>query len=235
MFTEVFILNFLGVGLADRGNVIGVDNAALHEVYGIKEFQIAVVEVFPIQPQNIRHDVLREHALIFEVVDGVERLDVLIALIFHVLQFQEHIDKACMPVVGMNDIRPEIHCGQEVQHSPAEEGETLGIIIIAVESFTVEIFLIIDEIIGNIFQNEFVQADVLAAPGNFQFTVIDMFHAVDIFLANRAVFRHDDADIHIFLQECFGQGPGYICQAARFDKRYCFRCYIKNFHFGFPP
>ena len=110
-----------------------------------------------------------------------------------------------MPIVGVNDIRPEIHRGQEIQHRPAEEGEALGIIIIAIEPFTVEIFLIVYKIIGYIVQHELIEADVLAAPGNFQFTVIDMFHAVNIFLANRAVFRHDDPNIHVFLKKSLGK------------------------------
>ena len=49
-FTKIFILDFLGVGAAHRGDMIGVDDGSLHEIHGVVIFQVPVVEIFPIEP-----------------------------------------------------------------------------------------------------------------------------------------------------------------------------------------
>ena len=82
------------------------------------ELQVTVVEILPIQSQNIVHNLLAEHALILQVVNGEYRLDVGITLVSLMLQLQEHIDKGGMPVVGVDHIREEIKERQKVQNSP---------------------------------------------------------------------------------------------------------------------
>ena len=37
-------------------------------------------EVLPVEAKHIAHDILREDALVLEVVDGVERADLLVAM-----------------------------------------------------------------------------------------------------------------------------------------------------------
>ena len=82
------------------------------------ELQVTVVEILPIQSQNIVHNLLAEHALILQVVNGEYRLDVGITLVSLMLQLQEHIDKSRMPVIGIDYIREKIKKRQKVQDSP---------------------------------------------------------------------------------------------------------------------
>ena len=118
LLTEVRILDFLGIGTADSADHISVDDAALHKVDSIMELQVTVVEILPIQSQNIVHNLLAEHALILQVVNGEYRLDVGITLVSLMLQLQEHIDKSRMPVIGIDYIREKIKKRQKVQDSP---------------------------------------------------------------------------------------------------------------------
>ena len=79
-FAEVLVLNLPGVGTAHRCEVIGVDDAPLHEINRVMIFKIAVIKILPIQPENVGHDLLRENSLILEIMnrkngaDGTEKL-----------------------------------------------------------------------------------------------------------------------------------------------------------------
>lgn len=79
-----------------------IDDAAFHEVDRVIEFQIAVVEMFPVQSQNVAHDIFGEDALIFQVVDRVDCLDFFVAFVALVFQFQQNRYQSRVPVVRID-------------------------------------------------------------------------------------------------------------------------------------
>ena len=205
MLAEIFVLNLLRIRPAYRGNVIRINDSAFHKVHGIVEFQISVIEVFPIQPQHIIHDFFREYALIFQVMDGIKRTNVPVTPIPAMLQFQEHVNQSRMPVIRMDNIRPEIHDGKQIQNSTAEERKPFRIIVITVKSLTVKILLIIHKIVGDTVPFVLIQPDVLHTPGHRDLAVIDMFHGITVRRIDFAKLRQDDPDIDSFLLQCLRQ------------------------------
>ena len=69
-------LDLLCIGLGDRRDKVGIDNTDLHEVAGIVETQIAVLVVFIIKGQIIKQYLFVIFALISQVVDRQDVLDV---------------------------------------------------------------------------------------------------------------------------------------------------------------
>ena len=226
MLAEVLVLDLLGIRLADRRDVVSVNQTALHEVDGIVELEVAVVEVLPVEAKHIAHDILREDALVLEVVDGVERADLLVALIALMLDLQQHIDEARMPIIRVDDIWPEVHGRQQVEHGAAEEREALCIIAVAVEAFATEVLLVVDEVVGDAVVLDLVEADVFRTPGNRDLTVVDVLHRIAELLRDLAEFRHDDADIDALCLECLRQRARHIGKTARLGKRNSLRSNI---------
>ena len=202
MFAVVVVLDLLGVGLADGRHIVGVDDPRLHKVDRIEELEVTVVEILPVQSEDIRHDILREDPLILQVVDGEDRLDPRIAFIRLMLELQEHGNERGVPVVRVDDVRTEIQSRQEVEHSAAEEREPLGIVRIPVESLAVEILLVVHEVVGHAVQHILVNTDELIPPRNVQNPVVDVLHGVPNLLGNRTILRQDNTAIHSVLDEC---------------------------------
>ena len=203
MFAEIFVLNFLRVSLADGRHVVGVNNAALHEVDCVIELKIAVVEIFPVQTEHVAHNVLGEDALIFEVVNRVKRFDVFVTFVALMFELEQDGNQSRMPIVGVDNVGPEVNRGQAIQNRAAEERVTLRIVVIAVETFAGEIFFVVHEIISHAVEIVFVDADVFGAPRNGDCPVENVFHAFAILLADFAELREDNANINALLLESF--------------------------------
>ena len=131
-----------------------------------------------------------------------------------------------MPVIAVDDIRPEIHGRNEAEHGTAEEGEPFCIVIVAVEALAVIVFLIIHEIIGDTLVFQFLQAHELGAPGHIYLAIIDMFHLGAVLLGDFAKLGHNYPDIHSLQAQCLWKRACHIRQPACFSKRHRFRCYI---------
>ena len=86
-----------------------VDYAAFHEVDCVIEFQIAIVEMFPVQSQNVAHDIFGEDALIFQVVDRVDCLDFFVAFVALMFQFQQNRYQSRVPVVGIDHVGEKVN------------------------------------------------------------------------------------------------------------------------------
>ena len=86
-----------------------VDYTAFHEVDRVIEFQIAVVEIFPVQSQNVTHDIFGKDALIFQVVDRVDCLDFFVAFVALMFEFQQYRYKSRVPVVGIDYVRKKVN------------------------------------------------------------------------------------------------------------------------------
>ena len=89
-----------------------VDYAAFHEVDCVIEFQIAIVEMFPVQSQNVAHDIFGEDALIFQVVNRVDCLDFFVAFVALMFQFQQNRYQSRVPVVGIDYVRDKSKRGK---------------------------------------------------------------------------------------------------------------------------
>ena len=118
---EIFVLNFIGICTADGSNHIRIDNAALHEIHRVIIFQIAIIEIFPVKPEDIRHNTLVKYTLVLEVMNRKYASDRLITSIPDMLKTEKDRHQSRMPVVGMKNIREEIQHSHGCQNSTAEK------------------------------------------------------------------------------------------------------------------
>ena len=79
-------------------------------------------------------------------------------------KFQQDGNKSGVPVISIDNIREKVECGKAIQNCAAEEGKSLGVVVIAVITFASKIFLVVDEIVSHAVKFVLVNADILRAP-----------------------------------------------------------------------
>ena len=224
-------LDLLGVGGADGGDLVRVDEAGLHAVRGAVVLELVVSEDAVAQAEHILELVDAEHALVLQVVDGVDRLDIGIARQMRVLDLQQRGDHARLPVVGVDDVREEADQRQGVQHGTAEEAVTLVLVAAqTVDIAAAEVILVVDEIEGDAVLLQHLNAAVLLAPAKLDLEVDQVAHCVRIFLRDRGVQRQNDAHIMPFAGKNRRQRANNIRQSAGLDERHAFAGGKENLH-----
>src|SRR5699024_7359250 len=143
-------LYLLRVGGADGGDVVGKDDAALDErTHAVELKAVGGVGQFA-QRNHFLNVVDLEQALILEVVDGKDGLDVLVLLQFAILYIQHRRDEARLPVVAVDDVGHEVDQRQALEHGAAEVGEALALVgAVAVDVVAAEVLLVVDEVEGD--------------------------------------------------------------------------------------
>ena len=235
VLAEILILNFLRVSFADGWNIIGVDNSAFHKVHRVIKFQVAVVEIFPVESENITHNIFRENTLIFQIVYGVDCFNSVVTFVAVMFKFQENRNKSGMPIVCIDDIGEEVDSRQAIQNGTAEKWKSLRVVVVAINAVTIKIFNVVNEIVNYSVQLIFINADKFCTPRNGNFSVVNMFHLVSYFFRNFAEFRENHSDIYSRFFQGFRKWTRNVGKSAGFDKWYCLRCDIKYFHKFFPP
>ena len=107
---------------------------------------------------------------------------------------------------------------QDGQDGLAEIGEPFGVVVIAVEGVALEIVFVVDEEARHAVDDEFIHADVLAAPRQVHRSVVEMLHLVPVDVGNGGVFGQDQGRFEALLAQFFRQGAHHVGQAACFDK-----------------
>ena len=223
---EPRVEDFLRVGGADGGDLIGSLDGALHEVGAAIVFHDVLVAAA--NAAGVFEDVGAVLALISDVVDGEDGLDAVELIQMAVVQVQVHGHQRGLPVVAVDDVRGEIDVEQRLQHSAGEEGEALAVIVEAVEAPAFEVILVIQEVVGHAVHLGFEQAAVLAAPAHRNGVIGDVFQLVAEFQI--AVQGHDDAGVHAILDQSLGQRARHVGQTAGLGKGGRFRSSIQDFH-----
>ena len=222
-FAKVGVHNFPGVGLAYCRNVVGVDHAGFHVVYAAIAFEVAVVEEFLRQADDVLHDGWRINPLVFQVMNGVNNLHILVERIVGKVFFQEDAHEACVPVITMNDVRLEADLRQHGQDSPAEVGKAFVVVFKAIETVALEVPFIVNEIDRYAVDFDGFHTKIQLAPGQVDHTVDDRFHLGLPFFADLAVFRQDEPDVHPLCGQRFGQGAHDVSQTTGLNERNGFR------------
>ena len=101
-------------------------------------------------------------ALVLDVVDREDRGD-----IGQMVECRLPYGYECsLPVVGMQDLRLEAEHRKHGEDRLREESEALAVVKITVEVLTVEIVLVVDEVVGDALMVELIEAGILLAPGD---------------------------------------------------------------------
>ena len=229
-------LDFVGIGRADGGDLVGEHDAALHERAHAEELEV-VGGIGPFaQREQILHHADGEDALILKVVDGVDGADAAIHLQMLILRAEQHGNHARLPVVAVQHVGDEVDLRQRFQHRAAEEGKALALVAAqAVDVIPAEILLGVDEIEGDALVFQLLHADVLMPPAEVDVEIQHMLHLFAPLCADRLVKRQNDAHILTVFPNFLRQRADHVGQSAGLDERDTFGRSKQNFHFIFPP
>ncbi len=131
--TVVGRLDLTGVGRADGVEQVAEDDAGLEEVDVPVELELARVEEPPVEAEQA-HVPVPEHALKGDVVDGEQGADTVVeqaaagVALGAVRLAQVDGDEPGLPVVGVDDLGPEIGQADGLEDGAVKEGETRAVI-----------------------------------------------------------------------------------------------------------
>ena len=116
LFAVIRCLDLFGIGLADGGDIVCIDQTAFQHIGIALEFQLIRREHIIRQVGVIDKVTDVPHALEFQIVDGHDALGSPIKAMGRKGAFEEYGDHAGLPVVAVNDVRMESdhrHCRQD--------------------------------------------------------------------------------------------------------------------------
>ena len=222
------IQNLLCIGGADGGNPVSALNGTLHDVDAVVIFQQVCFG-----SGNTQHIVEQLHAvlaLILDIVNGNQGLNATIPVVVGIEQTIVNRNQSGLPVVGMNQIRFEIQIRQHFQRRTGQECKTLCVIIVAIQTRTLEVILVVDQIVNHAANLCLEHTAILTAPGYRDREAGDKTHIFSQFLRNILIERHHNTAADQPCTQGLGQGTRYITQTAGSSEGKCFTGTKQNLH-----
>lgn len=228
---EVDRLYFLGIGLADRSDIVGIDDTSPeHAAVPVCEIHGPVLER---THQPAWHEaVVRQTCdpsdmadipgpLETDVVDRHDRPNALEERVSLEHRVQVDGNQCGLPVMAVDDIRPEIDQRQAGKNRLGEKREPFQILEhVVVRDKPAEISFIVDEIIGDSVKHEFMHTDIDPV---VHLEIVQHSLLLSILLFDGMVVREDDTDVERPFVYALGQASDYIGQATRLCERNTFR------------
>ena len=231
----VFGLDLLGIRGRYGGNGGRRDDRSLHEVDVAVHRHKAGAEVRVIDAEHVLQDLAAVAALILDIMDGENGLDVLIERTGREHQIVVDRHQSGLPVVAVDDVRLPVEVGQHLEHRLGVVREALCVVVLAVDLAACEVILIIDEIIGNAVCLIAEDTAVLVAPAQTDVSVFDVIELFAHTLVDRRIQRAEYTHVMSLGSECLRERTCYIAQSAGFDERSAFAGNIHDFHKAEPP
>ena len=122
----------------------------------------------------------------------------------------------------MNDVGMKINVRKHFKNCTGEESESFSVVIMTVESASLEIIFVINKIVCTVIPSCPEQTAILMTPCNRHGKVCDEVHGVFKFLRNCAVKRNNNSAILTFSAKCMGKTSRYIGKSAASAKRISF-------------
>ena len=218
-------LDFLSIAGGNGGQFICIDETGFHVVGTAIALQLVGGEEVIAQTQGILNRFDGEDALILQVVDGENRLHVLVEFEVAVLDFEQRGNHAGLPVVAVDDIRLEAEMRKGINHRTGEVAKAL--VLIAAETIdigTAEIILIVDKVESDPLILKRADATVLLAPAEDYLEFTFELHLSPVFRRDGGVQRKNHADVHAAAFQNRGECADNVGKTACLDKRNAFGC-----------
>ena len=142
-------------------------------------------------------------------MNGEYRLDFGIAHHFTVNFLQIHADRACLPVVTVDDIGIKVQHRQHIQHSLAVKPKAFVVIAMAVHAAAPKIIVVFNEIdryVSFFYQN----LRRLHPPLQMDVKLSQKLHAVHRFIFDRQISGNHNAHVYPFCPQRLWQGTDDI-------------------------
>ena len=219
MVREPWIVDLFGIAWAYGGHDVGFLNGSLHHVHVAVVFQNGTMVVR--NTQHIPGDVQAMLTLILDVVDGEHGFDVLIESIVTVEFIQVNRSHCGLPVVAVENINFKVDVFDQFHSSFGVECKTFRIIVVAVETVSLEVVFVVQEVVGHAVIVCGVNTAVLISPSQSHVEIAEEFHFFAPFFFDVAVERQNNAAVMTQSCQSVWQGACYISQTAGCDERSC--------------
>ena len=162
---EVGHFQLVGVGGGYGVDGVGAENGALQQVHVPVHDNGAVIGPALIQTEQVAQGLHAVATLVLDVVDAQSGLDGAETVLPHAVVLQIDGHQGGLPVVAVDDLRPELQVAQHPHNGPGEKAEALAIIHVAIQIGPVEILLVVQEVPGDTVPLQGKQAAVAVPPG----------------------------------------------------------------------
>ena len=179
------VMKFIRVGFAYGCNAVSALNRALKEIDTAFVFYVSAC--FRWESEDITQDSEVVFTLILYVVNCENGFKIIAV---YACVVNRH--KRGLPVICVNNIRHKSGKKEAVHNSLAEKGVSLTVIIISVETVSVEIIFVIDKIICYVILYELKESAVEISPRETYVEIADIFCFISVLIADVAVVRHDN-------------------------------------------
>ena len=227
-----------GVGGRDGGHCVRHQHGPFHQVHVPAPFvdvaQAAVIPA-PGQAEGVLELVCAELALVGDVVDGVNALDLLQLLPVGGLVLQINDGKRGLPVVAVQDLREEVQLVKQIDHRPAEPGEAQLVVVIAVEPWPVEEGVVLYKPHGHAVVLSPPEGAGIPAAVEADAALFDAAQLGAEAVFDAAVERRDHRDLIPLRLQRGRQREGHVRQASGFGEGGALAAYKQNLHGVFPP
>ena len=214
-------LELLGVRGAHRGDRVGVEQRALHEVDGLGAHVHLAGGRRVGKPADVAQDIVSVLALELDVGDGEDRLDVVVAGKPAVELAQEHAGKRRLPVVAVQhvDTRELGDAPDDLGDGLREEREALAVVEVAVDAVAAEVVLVVHEVVVDVVVAEVVDAAPDVAPAQVHVEVAHVAHGVAVLGLDPLVLGQHDGHLAAAALELVRKRARNVTQAARLHER----------------
>ena len=216
---EVGHLQLVGVGGGHGVDGVGAQNGALEQVHVPVHQDGAVVRPAVVQAEQVPQCLLAVAALVLDVVDGQHGPDAAEPVLPHAVVLQIDGHQGGLPVVAVDDLRPELEVGQHPHHRPGEEAEPLPVVHVAVQLRPVEVLLVVQEVPGDAVLLQGEQAAVAVPPGQVHVVIALEIQPVAELLLHLLVQGQHHRHLRALGRQGRGQGARHIRQAPGLTKR----------------
>ena len=223
---EPRVKDFPRIGGADRGDLVGSLNGALHKVGTAVIFHDMRITLA--DTAGIFKDFQTVLALVGNIVDREHRLDTVELIQMAVIEIEINRGQCRLPVIAVDNIRFKIGVEQHLKDCAGEEGEALTVIVETVKAAALEIVFVVDKVEGDAIAFSLEQSAVLAAPANGNAEIGDIGQGIAELKI--PVKRQNHTAVNTVTHQSLGQSAGHIGQTAGFGKRCSLAGSIKNFH-----
>ena len=227
---EVGHLQLVGVGGRHGVDGVSAQDGALHQVHVAVHEDGSVGSPALVQAEQVAQGLHSKTALVLDVVDGQRGLDRTEAVLPHAVILQVDGHQSSLPVVAVDDLRPELEVGQHPHDGPGEEAEPLAVVDVSIQVGAEEILLVVQEIPGHAVLLQGEQAAVAVPPGQVHEVVALEFQLAAEALLHPLVHRQHHSYLGTLLSQGRGQRTGHIRQAAGLAKGDSLTGRVQNLH-----
>ena len=207
------VLQFLRVGGGNGVHRIRAEDGSLQKVHVPVHKDGAVLRPAFVKTEEVPQRFPAIAALVLDIMDAEHRPDGAVAGVPDAVVLQVDGDQRRLPVVAVDDVRPELQVVQHFHHCPGEKAEALAVIGIAIEPRAAEVLLVIQEVPGDALPLQGEESAVAVPPAKVHIVITEIPELTAKALLHAPVEGQDHRGLRPLRRQGGWQGARHIREA----------------------